>query len=116
MTTAISVLIVLVCIAIVGIVVIQNPKGGGITSGLGSVNQIAGVKQMTDGVERVTWILAVILFVLCLASAAFFGKGKATAKEGDPNYNSEANPETTIQVENTGVNVGPPTTPATPGQ
>lgn len=115
MTTFISVLIVLVCIAIVGIVVIQNPKGGGITSGLGSVNQIAGVKQMTDGVERVTWILAVILFVLCLASAAFFGKGKAVAKEGDPNYNSTANPETSIQVEGTGVNVAP-ATPATPGK
>ncbi len=96
MALVITGLIVIVCLAIVGIVVIQNPKGGGINSGFGSVNQIAGVKQMTDGVEKITWMLAVGLFVLCLASAAFFGKGKGKAS-GDVNYNSEATPETSVQ-------------------
>lgn len=106
MATVVSVLIILVCILIIGIVVIQNPKGGGVSSGFGSVNQIAGVKQMTEGVERITWILAVVLFVLCLASAYVMGGGKGAGKD-DVNYN-EANPETSIQtegIESTGTGV-----------
>jgi preprotein translocase subunit SecG len=108
MATVVSVLIILVCILIIGIVVIQNPKGGGVSSGFGAVNQIAGVKQMTDGVEKLTWILAVVLFVLCLASAFILGKGRGSA-ETDPNYQNA--PETTIQtegIENTGAGVNVP--------
>lgn len=108
MATLISVLIILVCVLIIGIVVIQNPKGGGVSSGFGGVNQIAGVKQMTEGVERITWILAVVLFVLCLASAFIMGNGKS-ASATDPNYQN--NPETTIQtegLENTGTGVSMP--------
>lgn len=109
MAAFISVLIIVVCVLIIGIVVIQNPKGGGVSSGFGSVNQIAGVKQMTEGVERITWILAVVLFVLCLASAYIMGGGKGSSTT-DVNYN-ESNPETTIQtegIESTGTGVSAP--------
>lgn len=108
MAAVVSVLIILVSILIIGIVVIQNPKGGGVSSGFGSVNQIAGVKQMTEGVERITWILAVVLFVLCLASAYILGGSNGSAKN-DVTYN-EANPETSIQtegIESTGTGVPP---------
>jgi preprotein translocase subunit SecG len=109
MAALISVFIIIVCVLIIGIVVIQNPKGGGISSGFGSVNQIAGVKQMTEGVEKITWILAVVLFVLCLASAYMVGSGKGSSTT-DVNYN-DANPETTIQtegIESTGTGVSMP--------
>ena len=108
MAAVVSILIILVSILIIGIVVIQNPKGGGVSSGFGSVNQIAGVKQMTEGVERITWILAVVLFVLCLASAYILGGSNGSAKN-DVTYN-EANPETCIQtegIESTGTGVPP---------
>ena len=111
MALVITVFIVIVCFAIVGIVVIQNPKGGGINSGFGSVNQIAGVKQMTDGVEKITWMLALGLFVLCLASAYFFGKGQSK-QAGDVNYNTEATPETSVQpddISTTGSGLSAPT-------
>lgn len=78
--TIITILIVIACLAIIGIVLIQNPKGGGIASNFGALNQIGGVKQTTEGVEKVTWILAISLVVLCLAATPYMKGGQT--KEG----------------------------------
>lgn len=58
-----------------GIVLIQNSKGGGLAAGFASSNQIAGVQRTTDFLEKGTWILAVSLLVLCLLSTAMIGGG-----------------------------------------
>lgn len=63
------VLILLVCIFLGLIVLIQNPKGGGVTASLGTVsNQLLGASRSTDIVEKATWYLAGALLVLCLLS------------------------------------------------
>ena len=59
-------LIVLVCIFLALIVLVQNSKGGGLTSTFGGGNQIMGVKKTADVLEKMTWILAAILVALCL--------------------------------------------------
>ena len=59
-------LIVLVCIFLALIVLVQNSKGGGLTSTFGGGNQIMGVKKTADVLEKTTWILAAILVALCL--------------------------------------------------
>lgn len=64
----IIILLIIVCIALVFIVLIQNPKGGGLVSEFSSANQIIGVQKSTDTIEKITWGLASFLFVLCLAS------------------------------------------------
>lgn len=57
------------------IILIQNPKGGGLSSSLGGFgNQIMGVKQTTDVLEKGTWLFAGIIGVLCLTSAMFIPK------------------------------------------
>ncbi len=57
------------------IVLIQNPKGGGLTSSLGGFgNQLMGVKQTTDILEKGTWIFAAIIGFLCITSALFIPK------------------------------------------
>lgn len=66
----ITVLIVIVSILLGLIVLIQNPKGGGLGSGFGNVNQIGGVKRTSDFLEKATWGLAIGLVILCLASTA----------------------------------------------
>jgi preprotein translocase subunit SecG len=73
------VLIILVSILLILIVLIQNPKGGGINSSFGSANQIIGVKQQTDVVEKITWYLAIALVVLCLFSAPMLKPKKVDA-------------------------------------
>lgn len=65
----IFVLIILVCVFLALIVLIQNPKGGGLDSSFQSANQIGGVKRTADFLEKSTWTLAIALFVLCLVSA-----------------------------------------------
>jgi preprotein translocase subunit SecG len=53
------------------IVLIQNPKGGGLSGTFGgAANQIFGYKRSTNDVEKFTWILVIAVFVLCLGSAA----------------------------------------------
>ena len=68
MYTAITVLIVLACVLLVLVVLVQNPKGGGISAGIIGTNQVMGVKKTTDFIEKLTWGLACTLVVLCLAA------------------------------------------------
>ncbi len=75
MGTVISVLIAIVCILLVLIILVQNPKGGGLSSGLSSANQIGGVRKTTDFLEKATWTLAIGLVVLSLVSAGFVQRG-----------------------------------------
>lgn len=66
--TLLVVLICLVALLMIFIVLIQESKGGGLSSNFSSSNQIMGVKKTTDVVEKATWGLAiamVIISVLC---------------------------------------------------
>jgi len=61
------ILIVIVCVLLGAIVLIQNPKGGGLTSNFSSSSQLMGVQKTGDFLEKGTWILAIALMVLSLA-------------------------------------------------
>jgi preprotein translocase subunit SecG len=61
-----SALIILVSVLLVLIVLVQNPKGGGLASGFASSNQFMGVRKTADFLEKATWTLAGSLLVLCL--------------------------------------------------
>ena len=68
----IIILIVIVSLLIGLVVLVQNPKGGGLAEGFQGAANVGGVKKTTDFLEKATWGLTIALFVLCLASAAFF--------------------------------------------
>ncbi len=72
MGTFIIILIVVVSLALGLVVLIQSPKGDGLAEGFQGATQMGGVKKTTDFLSKATWVLAGVLFVLCLASAAFF--------------------------------------------
>lgn len=75
MYTVIIVLAIIVCVLLIAIVLIQNPKGGGLSQSFGGIsNQIMGVQRSTDVVEKGTWYLAIALGVLCLSSIFFVPK------------------------------------------
>lgn len=66
----ISVLILIVCLLLGLIVLIQNPKGGGLSATFGGQgNQIMGVRKTNDFLEKGTWILASVLLLLSLVAA-----------------------------------------------
>ena len=48
---------------------VQNPKGGGLSSAFGgSSQQLGGVQKTTDFLDKSTWVLATLLLVLVLVS------------------------------------------------
>ena len=53
------------------IVLVQDPKGGGLASNFSSSNQVMGVRKTTDFLEKATWSLAGVLALLCIFSVAF---------------------------------------------
>ncbi len=58
----------LVSVLLIVVVLVQNPKGGGLDSTFGGAasNQMFGAAQSTDFIERVTWHLIIALFLLCV--------------------------------------------------
>lgn len=70
MSVFIGVLIILVCVFLVLVILVQNPKGGGLSSEFGSANQIGGVRKTADFLEKSTWGLAIALVALSLVAAA----------------------------------------------
>ena len=69
MYTVIVILILVVSVVLGLVVLVQNSKGGGLISNFGSANQMMGVRQTTDFLEKATWTMAIILVVLCLVSS-----------------------------------------------
>ena len=68
MYTLFVILIVLVSFCMIGIVLIQESKGGGLASAFSSANSSFGVRQTTNFIEKTTWTLAaamVIISVIC---------------------------------------------------
>lgn len=71
MFTGIIILILIASILMIGIVLIQKSKGGGLASNFASSNQIMGVRKTTNFVEKATWALAIIICVLSILSSFF---------------------------------------------
>ena len=80
--TILFIILIILASAILGfIVLVQNPKGGGLAGTFGGLgNQFMGVKQTTDVLERGTWIFAGVIGVLCLVSSFFISGGSASAR------------------------------------
>ncbi|MBE9586700.1 preprotein translocase subunit SecG [Mucilaginibacter sp. JRF] len=98
MTILLLVIAVIVCILLGLIVLIQNPKGGGLASNFSASSQLMGVQKTGDFLEKGTWILAITLMVLSLAI-------NVSVKSGGPAGNSDLQ----RQIDN----ASKPSTPAT---
>ncbi|MBS1755712.1 MAG: preprotein translocase subunit SecG [Bacteroidetes bacterium] len=79
-----GILIIIASVILGLIVLVQNPKGGGLSGSLGGFsNQLMGVKQTTDILEKGTWVFAAIIGFLCLISPAFIPKDGTGSKNDD---------------------------------
>lgn len=97
MTIIFLILIILASVVLGLIVLIQNPKGGGLAGNIaGFSSQFMGVKQTTDVLEKGTWVFASIIGILCLFSSFFISKTAATPGTTGPSA-TEATVPTTNQ-------------------
>ena len=66
------VLITIVCFLLIIVVMVQNSKGGGLSSSFGNSQSLGGVQKTNDFLEKSTWTLAGLLFILILLSSLSF--------------------------------------------
>lgn len=77
MLVGMTILITIVCVLLMAAILIQNPKGGGIDSTFGGAasNQMFGAAKSADFIEKITWYLAIVLFVLAILTTFLVGGG-----------------------------------------
>jgi len=96
MTILFIILIIIACIVLSLIILVQNPKGGGLAGNIGGFsNQFMGVKQTNDVLEKGTWIFAGVIAVLCIASTLFISGAKGvdrTQNLGNTNTPTQQQP------------------------
>lgn len=114
MTTIFIILVVLASVILALIVLVQNPKGGGLAGSIGGFsNQLMGVKQTTDVLEKGTWLFGGVVAALCLLSVVFIPK-EGTASTTGPDATNATAPATPKTLPGNSVNMNPggATTPA----
>ena len=83
-------LIIFLSFLLVLVIMVQNPKGGGLASTFGGDSQqIGGVKKTTDFLDKSTWILASLLFLLILFSNITLNSGNDTTESELLNNSSD---------------------------
>ena len=83
MITLYLILIVAASAGLGFMVLIQNPKGGGLNANVGGLtNNFMGVKQTTDVLEKGTWIFAAVIAVLAMTSTLFLKSGGSDSDKG----------------------------------
>jgi len=89
MITIVTIVIILVCAVLAFFVLVQNPKGGGLTGAFGSIgSQVMGVKQSTDVMEKGTWTSMGIIAALCIVCVIFYTTPKELKQVNQPAKNS----------------------------
>ena len=92
--TLFLVLILLAAVLMIGIVLIQESKGGGLSSNFSSSNAIMGVRKTTDFIEKATWGLAIamVLFSIVCAWTAPQAEGNRSVLENTQTQAPQTNP------------------------
>lgn len=99
MITLFIILMIAACLGLGFVVLIQNPKGGGLNANVGGLsNNFMGVKQTTDVLEKGTWIFAAVIAVLAMTSTLFLKSGNG-GSDSDKGLLNKVNTSTTAPVQ-----------------
>lgn len=87
-----AIIIVIAAILLIGAVLIQKSKGGGLASNYAGGNQYMGYRKTTDFIEKATWSLAIIICVLSICCAFAVKSPKAASSAIVPEKQAAAAP------------------------
>jgi preprotein translocase subunit SecG len=110
MYLVLMIIVVIVCLLLGLIVLIQNPKGGGLTSNFSSQSQLMGVQKTGDFLEKGTWVLAISLMVLSLMINVVVKNGSSSP---DSQYDNQV--KKSLQAPASAPATAPKLPPVTPG-
>jgi len=92
MYTLLVIFIVIAALLMIGIVLIQESKGGGLASSFASYNQFGGVRKTTDVIEKATWGLAAFMVVMSVICAYVAPKASSNGSVMEGIENPITNP------------------------
>ncbi len=99
-----SIVILVISVLLGLIVLVQNPKGGGLAANFSGGSQFMGVRQTADMLEKLTWGFGVGILILSLAAATIIPRQVNTDGQEDSQLKNK--------IENTAAPVNLPTAPA----
>ncbi len=94
MLNTIIIIIMILCVLLAFVILIQNPKGGGLSSAIGGFsNQTMGVQRTTESLEKASWyLMGVIAFlVLITGTSLFIPEVQTNSENGIEQINSDLN-------------------------
>ncbi len=75
MLVASIILILILCFVLGFFILVQKPKGSGLSGSFGSLGaQVMGVQKSGDTFEKGSWILMAVIAALCIVSTMFIPK------------------------------------------
>ena len=109
------VLITIVCFLLIIVIMVQNPKGGGLSSSIGGTQMLGGVQKTTDFLDKSTWTLGAILIGLVLLSSLSF-TGSLSDKQSKIIESSSSAPAKTTAPSKASTTATPVKTMPTPAK
>lgn len=76
-----TILILIASVLLVLVVLMQNPKGGGLSTDFGAPHQLGGVQKTNDFIEKATWSLAGVIAVLSVVMSLMYQKNEMPVVE-----------------------------------
>ena len=98
MGTLLTVIILIICFLLGAVILVQNPKGGGLASGFTGGAAMGGVRRTTDFLEKSTWYLVVALFVTCMGASIYNGNTEANVGIDESFMPSETSTQAPVDV------------------
>ena len=97
MYTFCIVVILLASVSLIFVVLVQSPQGG-MAANFGAANQVMGVRDAANGLEKFTWAMALVIVVLSLVATLSMDKGTVAASNKDLEKDANALIEMTQEV------------------
>ncbi|WP_300797816.1 preprotein translocase subunit SecG [uncultured Alistipes sp.] len=91
-------LILIASVLVILAVLVQNPKSG-MAANFGASNQVMGVRETTNMLEKFTWAMAVAIFVLSLVATLAMDRGLVATSNMELSKDAEALQERVLEAE-----------------
>lgn len=114
MLTFLAIIHILACVVLVGLVLIQDSKGGGVFSGQTSSNSFLGATGATTLAGTATKIIAGILAITCILIAKFTADSKKSIVDSGLMNGGTATSQPAIPATDASNAAQTPPAPATP--
>jgi preprotein translocase subunit SecG len=117
MISFLTVVHLIACLGLAGLVLIQDSKGGGVFTSQGSSNSVLGATGATSLAETMTKVMAVLLAVTSITLSVMSSRGEKSVVDNMPvNAGAPAGATATAPVEaKKAETTAPPATNSTPG-